>query len=78
MLTNSEAWINITQENVDELTKPDTMLQRELLSISGNPCKEFMNLEMGIIPVKFVMMGKRVKFLNTILNENTDSTMREV
>ena len=52
MLTNSETWINVTQENIDELEKPDTILQRKVFSSSGNPSKVFMMLELGIIPVR--------------------------
>ena len=54
------------------------MLQKKLLTISGNPSKAFMYLELGIIPVKFVIMGRRVNFLHHILNEPTDSMISEV
>ena len=37
MLTNSESWINLTQQDLDKLQKPDTNLLRKLLSESGNP-----------------------------------------
>ena len=57
---------------------PDTMLQRKLLSTSGNPSKVFMSLELGVVPVKFVLMAKRTNMLHYILNENTNSTMRQV
>ena len=78
MLNNSEAWINITQENENDLEKPDIMLQRKLLTHCGNPSKVFMCLELGVVPVKFVIMAKRVQFLKTILDESMNSTMRQV
>jgi hypothetical protein len=37
-----------------------------------------MCLELGIIPVRYVMMEKRIKYLNVILNEDTSSTLRQV
>ena len=37
-----------------------------------------MHLEMGTIPVKFVMMEKRLNFLKYILNENMNSMIRQV
>ena len=37
-----------------------------------------MCLEMGVIPVKYVLMAKRVNLLHYILNENTSSTMKQV
>ena len=37
MLSNSESWINITKNYLDMLEKPDTMVQRSILSNYGNP-----------------------------------------
>ena len=78
ILSNSESWINLTQKDLETLEKPDTMLQRNILSQYGNPSKVFMHLEMGTIPVKFVMMEKRLNFLKYILNENMNSLIRQV
>ena len=78
MVNNSETWFNITQDDLNTLSKPDTMLQRQLLTKVGNPCKVFMCLELGVVPVRYVIMGNRVKYLNTILNESTDSMLRQV
>ena len=54
------------------------MLQKKLLAVSGNPSKAFMSLELGIIPVRFVIMGRRLNFLHYILNEPINSTISEV
>ena len=78
MLNNSETWININKEDINNLGKPDAMLQRQLLTKWGNPCKVFMSLELGLIPVKFVIMGNCLKYLKTILNESMDSMIRQV
>ena len=58
MLANSESWINMTTKNIDELEKPDSILQRKVLSTSGNPSKSFMMLELGLIPIRYVLMQK--------------------
>ena len=78
MLTNSETWINITEADITKLTMPDTMLQRKLFASSGNPSKVFMSLELGVIPVKNVIMAKRLNFLHYILNENKRSIIHQV
>ena len=78
MLTNAEAWINVTETDIKRLTMPDTMSHRKLLSTYGNPSRVFMSLELGVVPVKFVLMAKRTNMLHYILNENTNSTMRQV
>ena len=67
MLTNSETWINLTMENIDELEKPDTILQRKVLSSTGNPSKVFMMLELGLIPVRYLIIQKRLQFLHYLL-----------
>ena len=78
LLTNSESWINVTQKDITDLEKPDITLQRKLLSVSGNPSKCFLQLELGIIPVHFVIMQKRLNFLQYILHESMDSMVRQV
>ena len=78
MLNNSESWINISQKDIKNLEKPDIMLQRKLLSESGNPSICFMNLELGILPVKYVLIKKRLAFLHYILNESMESLISKV
>ena len=65
MLTNIESWINITKVNLEKLEHPDTALQKKLLSTEGNPCKAFMMLELGVIPVRFVVMQKECNLCTT-------------
>ena len=78
LLTNAESWINLNKQNIDALERPDTQLLKRLLSTSGNPCKSFMMLEVGIIPVKFVIMQKRIIFLQYILKQSMDTMIRKV
>ena len=78
MLSNAETWINITEKDITNLTMPDTMLHRLLLSSSGNPSKVFMCLELGVVPVRNLLMSKRINLLHYILNESTNSTIHQV
>ena len=78
MLNNSESWINLTNSDLEALEKPDTITQRNILGNKGNPSKVFMCLELGIIPVKFVIMEKRLNFLKYILEESMTSMLRQV
>jgi hypothetical protein len=54
------------------------MVQRNILCNYGNPSKVFMCLELGIIPVRFVIIKGRLKFLKYILDENISTMMRQV
>ena len=59
MLNNSESWININKSDLETLERPDTMVQRSILTKYGTHCKVFMCLELGVIPVEYVMIEKR-------------------
>ena len=54
------------------------MLLRKILSSSGNPSKVFMYLELGILPVKIVLMKKTLNFMRYILHEGMSSLIRQV
>ena len=78
LLSNSESWIIITKTDILKLEKPDTILQRKVLSAQGNPSKAFTMLELGIIPIKYIIMKKRMLFLHYILKEDKDSIISKV
>ena len=72
MLTNAETWINITEADITRhrflnCAMPDSQLQRRLISVSGNPSKVLMCLELGFVLVKFVIMAKRKNIFPFIL-----------
>ena len=78
MLNNSESWIDITKQDIEKLEKPDKILIRSILGSQGNPSTVFMYLELGFLPVKYVIMKKRLNFLKYILNENMNTMLRKV
>ena len=60
MLNNSESWIDVTKQDIENLEKPDKMLMKTILGTHGNPCTVFMYLELEFLPVKYVIMKKRL------------------
>ena len=78
LLNNVETLINVTKKNENELEKPDLFFQEKLLPTKGKPSKAFRYLELGIIPVRYVIIQKRLLFLKYILNESTDSMIKQV
>ena len=60
MLNNAESWININKSDLEKLEIPDKSLARHVLGVHGNPSKSFMYLELGFLPVKFVIMKKKI------------------
>ena len=41
LLNNSDSWINLNKTNMNNLEKPDTILQKEILKTKGNPAPGF-------------------------------------
>ena len=78
LLTNAESWINIRKQNLEALEKPDIHLLRKVLSTSGNPCNALMMLELGVTPIRFIIMKKRMQFLQYILKQNIGTMIRKV
>ena len=76
MLNNSETWINLTKKNIEELEKPDKLLRDRLFE--SKPSTVFYYLELGIIPAKYVILKKRLKFLKYIIDEDMNSMIRRV
>ena len=78
LLSNIEAMVNVTKADLDKLEKPDIVLQENLLPSTGNASKCFRYLELGITPVKYVIMEKRLQFLKYILEESIGSMVSQV
>ena len=66
------------KERFGRSRKPDIILQRKILTVSGNPSKCFIQLELGIVPIEFVLKHKRLNFLHYILNEDSKSITSQV
>ena len=73
MLFNSEAWYNVTKSELDLLESIDLSLLRQLLNAPKGTPKEMIYLELGILPFRELVRGRRLTFLHEILNEERNS-----
>ena len=73
LLSNSEAWYNLTTEDLNKLEQVDESLLRGFLECPVSTPKEMLYLEMNCIPIRFMIMSRRLNFLHYILNEDEDS-----
>ena len=78
ILTNAEAWYGLTRENIEQLEQVDEMLLRRVLEVGSCCPKEMLYLETGAIPLRFIIMQRRILFLNYILNEDRNSLIYKV
>ena len=73
LLSNSEAWYNLTREDIDKLEQADEILLRRILQCPFSTPKEMLYLELNCLPIRFIIMGRRINFLSSILKEGEDS-----
>ena len=76
LLNKSETWIQLTKKNIEEIEKPDKVLKDKLLDSKSSTV--FYYLEFGMLPAKYVILKKRLKFLKYILDEDINSMIRRV
>ena len=76
LLSNSETWYDVTKKEMSELESVDEILLRKILSAHSKTPLETLYLESGNIPIRFIMMSRRLNFLHYILNEDDDSLLK--
>ena len=67
ILYNSEAWHNIKEKEMRRLEEVDEHLLRALVHGHAKTLLEFLYLETGAIPIRYVIGSRRMCFLHTIL-----------
>ena len=78
MLFNSEAWHNISEEEIKMLEKVDEYLLRSLVKGHSKLPVEFLYLEAGAIPVRFLISCRRILYLWTILQRDENELVKRV
>ena len=73
LLTNCEAWYNLTNEEITKLEQVDEDLLRRVLECPRTTPKEMLYLEMNCIPIRFIIRSRRLNFLHSILHEEQHS-----
>ena len=77
-LYNSEAWHSVSTEDIRGLEKVDEALLRCLLDCHSKVPLEFLYLESGAIPLRFILSARRINYLKTILNREPLELTRRI
>ena len=77
-LFNSEVWQGDIDEDIESLEKVDQALLRGILGAHAKIPTEALFLETGTIPLRFIIKSRRLGYLKTILNRDSDEIIREV
>ena len=75
ILTNLEASYALTNNDVEKLEKCDEQLLRIILECPSKTPKEMLYLELGVTPIRFIIMSRRLMFYHYILNEDSDALL---
>jgi hypothetical protein len=74
-LTNSEVWYGVTQADTEQLEQVDEMWMQSLFECSRNVPKDLLYLELGVIPISFIIKGRKLLFLHHILQQREESLL---
>ena len=78
MLTNSETWYNLTENDVSHLEEVDKYLLRKILNAHSKTPVEMLYLETGAIPIRFIIKQRRISYLHHLLSRNEDELIHKV
>ena len=75
VLLNSEVWYGLSVTDIEQLEQVDQALLKTILEAPSSTPKESVYLEMGCIPIRFIIKSRRIMFLHYILNQNENSLL---
>ena len=78
MLYNSEVWHSISEEEIKMMEKVDEHLLRSLVKGHSKSPLEFLFLEAGATPIRFLISCRRILYLQTILHRPVHELIKRV
>jgi hypothetical protein len=78
LLLNCEAWVNLSERNIRSLEQTDEILLTKILDCDANSSNVHKYLELGIHPVRYEIMKRKVLFLQYILHQEETSMVHRV
>ena len=70
-LYNSEVWYSTTVSEIQQLEQIDERVLRGALSVPCNTPRPLLYLELGCLPIRFIIQNRRLMFLHYILQQDT-------
>ena len=75
LISNSESWNNILPKHIQELEMTDEKLLRRKFELHSKSSKTWLYLEFGILPVKYLIMRRRLNYLHYLLIQSEQSML---
>ena len=73
IMCNSEVWYNVTLKDIECLEQIDEMLLRKIIACPRTTPRPMLYLDMGCLPLRYVVKTRRLMFLHYVLNESESS-----
>jgi hypothetical protein len=78
ILFNSEAWHGVTRKDVKELERLDEALLRGMVKAHSKTPTEFLYLELGALPLRWVIAQRRINYLKHIIDRSDNELIKKV
>ena len=78
ILFNSEAWHGVTLAHIAKLESVDEALIRGILKAHSKTPKEFLYLETGAMPLRWIISQRRINYMNHILQRDDNELVKKV
>ena len=75
ILLNSEVWYNMKKTDIEELEKVDNILLKKVLEVPSSTPTAILHLELGTVPIRFILKTRRLMFLHYVLQEDENSLL---
>ena len=78
LLSNCDAWYNVTKKEISCLESVDETLHRKIFAAHSKTPLELLYLESGNIPIRFILKSRRLNYLWYILHEDDNALLKTV
>ena len=78
ILLNSETWVNLSHKDITALEQTDEDLLAKILDSGAKTSNTFKYLELGIYPIRFEIMKRKILFLQYFLKQDKESMVYKV
>ena len=77
LLTCSEAWYNVSEAELGQLEQVDKSLWTRILEVARTVLYDLVCLELGIEPLRYIIMSRRLIYLQLILKQKETSLIKK-
>ena len=77
ILFNSEVWYGITKAEIETLETVDNFLLKKILDAPCTTPTPMLYLELGCVPIRFILISRRIMYLQYLLNQEETSLLHK-